>query len=310
VTLKVNAATDGYNSIAGRRGITASDAELSIMDGVTSTTAELNILDGVTGTATEINALDADQAATTPTVTGSDSFVMDDADVGTVKVDIDNVDTYLAQTTKTLTNKTLAAPTLTSPVLNTAASGSAVLDEDDLTSDSDTQLATQQSIKAYVDSRVALGTEQATTSGTEVDFTSIPSWVKRITVNYVDVSTDGTNAPIIQIGDSGGFETTAYIGSAANVAATTAATAYNDGFVLAPSHNATDPISGSFVLTLEDSSQNTWCGFGIGGAVSGTAQVKISGGSKSLSAALTQVRFTTTGTPDDFDSGAVNIMYE
>ncbi len=50
---------------------------------------------------------------------------------------------------QTLTNKTL-----TSVVLNTGVSGTAVLDEDNLASDSATQLATQQSIKAYVDSQV------------------------------------------------------------------------------------------------------------------------------------------------------------
>ena len=54
-------------------------------------------------------------------------------------------------TAQTLTNKTLTAPTLTSPVMNTGVSGTAVLDEDDLATDSNTQLATQQSIKAYVD---------------------------------------------------------------------------------------------------------------------------------------------------------------
>ena len=53
-----------------------------------------------------------------------------------------------------MTNKTLTAPVLTSAVLNTAVSGSAVLDEDDLSSNSATKLATQQSIKAYVDSTV------------------------------------------------------------------------------------------------------------------------------------------------------------
>ncbi|MEH6345653.1 MAG: hypothetical protein V7785_11245, partial [Bermanella sp.] len=67
-------------------------------------------------------------------------------------------------TTDTLTNKTLTSPTITSPtisaptistaVLDTSVSGSAILDEDTLVSDSATQLATQQSIKAYVDSQV------------------------------------------------------------------------------------------------------------------------------------------------------------
>jgi len=55
---------------------------------------------------------------------------------------------------ETLTNKTLTAPTITSGVLNTAVSGSAVLDEDDLSSNSATQVATQQSIKAYVDTTI------------------------------------------------------------------------------------------------------------------------------------------------------------
>ena len=65
--------------------------------------------------------------------------------------------------TQTLTNKTLTTPTLTSAVLNTAVSGSAVLDEDDMSSDSATQVSTQQSIKAYVDSQ---------TTGQDLDVTS------------------------------------------------------------------------------------------------------------------------------------------
>ncbi len=62
---------------------------------------------------------------------------------------------------ETLTNKTLTAPTITSGVLNTGVSGSAVLDEDDMSSNSATKLATQQSIKAYVDTTV---------SGQDLDF--------------------------------------------------------------------------------------------------------------------------------------------
>ena len=77
----------------------------------------------VTATAAELNIIDAGATVTTPTVAGGDAFVMDDADVGIRQVDIDNVDTYLAQTTKTLTNKTLTAPTLTTPALGTPASG-------------------------------------------------------------------------------------------------------------------------------------------------------------------------------------------
>ena len=56
--------------------------------------------------------------------------------------------------TQTLTNKTLTAPTITSGVFNTAISGSAFLDEDNLDSNSATKLASQQSIKAYVDAQI------------------------------------------------------------------------------------------------------------------------------------------------------------
>ena len=56
--------------------------------------------------------------------------------------------------TLTLTNKTFTSPTITSGVLNTAVSGSAIKDEDNMSSDSATHLATQQSIKAYVDNLI------------------------------------------------------------------------------------------------------------------------------------------------------------
>ena len=60
----------------------------------------------------------------------------------------------LADSTDTSTNKTFTTPTITSPVLNTGVSGTAVLDEDNMASDSATKVATQQSIKAYVDSQI------------------------------------------------------------------------------------------------------------------------------------------------------------
>ena len=56
--------------------------------------------------------------------------------------------------TQTLTNKTLTSPTITSGVFNTQFSGSAFLDEDGMDSNSATKLASQQSIKAYVDAQI------------------------------------------------------------------------------------------------------------------------------------------------------------
>jgi len=70
---------------------------------------------------------------------------------------------------QTLTNKVLTSPTLTSPVLNTSISGTAFKDEDDMSSDSATAVASQQSIKAYVDNEIAsvpIGDITAVTAGT------------------------------------------------------------------------------------------------------------------------------------------------
>ena len=83
----------------------------------------------------------------TPDISHADGTVVRMAVVGEMFEDLHD---QLTAGTLTLTNKTL-----TSPVLNTSVSGTAILDEDTMTSDSATQLATQQSIKAYVDTQVA-----------------------------------------------------------------------------------------------------------------------------------------------------------
>ena len=71
--------------------------------------------------------------------------------------------------TNTLTNKTFTSPTTTSPVLNTGISGSAVLDEDNMASDSATKVATQQSIKAYVDTTLDLNVDISADSGSNIE---------------------------------------------------------------------------------------------------------------------------------------------
>ena len=86
------------------------------------------------------------------TLAATDKFAFSDG--GTEKYLVaSQIDTYVSGTTATLTNKTLTTPQLTSPVLNTGVSGSAIKDQDDMSSDSATHLATQQSIKAYVDTQ-------------------------------------------------------------------------------------------------------------------------------------------------------------
>jgi hypothetical protein len=101
-------------------------------------------------------------------------------------------------TVATLTDtQTLAAKTLTSPVLNTSISGSAFLDEDNMASDSATKIASQQSIKAYVDAQVAtvpVGDITAVVAGTGLSggATSGSATLNIDTATTVDVSTSQT----------------------------------------------------------------------------------------------------------------------
>ncbi len=155
------------------------------------------------------------------------------------------------------------------------------------------------------------GTAIATTSGTSHDFTDIPSWVKRITISLSGVSTNGTSIPIIQIGDSGGIETTNYLGAGWNAASGAAPTVTNHtvGFNLVGSTAATCIYHGAAVLTLVDAATNTWA-FASSTARSETTSSQGAAGSKALSGTLTTVRLTTVNGTDTFDAGSVNILYE
>lgn len=156
-------------------------------------------------------------------------------------------------------------------------------------------------------SSITLGTAVASTSGTSIDFTSIPSGTKRITINFAGVSTSGTSLILVQIGDSGGIENTGYISGATNDSGTR--TTNTSGFVVMSAMNAAYVISGRVTLELLDAANFTWTSAGqmceTGSGLDGE-----SGGSKSLSAELDRVRITTVGGTDTFDAGKINITYE
>jgi hypothetical protein len=155
------------------------------------------------------------------------------------------------------------------------------------------------------------GTAVASTSGTSIDFTGIPSWVKRITVMFSGVSTNGTSLPQIQLGDSGGFETTSYAATSAYVAATTVANAnYTSGFVIRTDALASVTMNGYVTLNLITGSTNTWAAGGVLAAQTPSAYLALVGGTKSLSDTLTQVRITTVNGTDTFDAGTINILFE
>jgi hypothetical protein len=143
-----------------------------------------------------------------------------------------------------------------------------------------------------------------TASSTAVDFTGIPSWAKRITVMFTGVSTNGTSNPMVQLGDSGGFENTGYTGSAAFGSTYVLFTA---GLGIAASTAAASVFSGQMIISKLDG--NTWVSQSTVG-YSNAGGISTGAGAKTLSDTLTQVRITTVNGTDTFDAGSINILYE
>jgi len=152
---------------------------------------------------------------------------------------------------------------------------------------------------------ITSGTAVATTSGTSIDFTSISSWVKRITVMFNGVSTNGASNYLVQIGD-GSVNTTGYssVGTGMDASGVTI-TAYTTGFGIR-STGATYAISGSVVLTLV--SPNIWVANGV--LSTSLPLTFTTSGNKTLLGTLDRVRITTVNGTDTFDAGSINILYE
>jgi len=152
---------------------------------------------------------------------------------------------------------------------------------------------------------ITSGTAVASTSGTSIDFTSIPSWVKRITVMFNGVSTVTTSNWLIQLGDSGGIENTGYTSLVAYTGAATGRVSSTSGFVCVTAVGS-QVVSGQFVITLV--SGNVYVQSGC--VADGADYVYVAGGTKTLSATLDRVRITTVNGTDTFDAGSINILYE
>ena len=159
---------------------------------------------------------------------------------------------------------------------------------------------------ADLSQKMTQGTAVATTSGTSIDFTGIPSWAKRVTILLNGVSTSGTANLRFQIGDSGGVATTGYVSSGGYVGASSASLGSTGGFDLYGDAGATIVRSGAVVLN--NVSSNTWVV--TGNMSSGGAYIFTLAGIKSLSNALDRVRITSSNGTDTFDAGSVNILYE
>jgi len=146
-------------------------------------------------------------------------------------------------------------------------------------------------------------------SGTEtqIDFTGIPSWVKRVTVMFSAVNLSAATSLIIRLGDSGGIETTGYDSSCSSLGSGTSSNTSVVGLLLASYGTAAATFSGS--ITISNLSGNQWVSSGVLGR-DDAAATHTSGGRKELSGTLDRIRITTINGTHTFDTGSINIMYE
>ena len=156
------------------------------------------------------------------------------------------------------------------------------------------------------------GTAVASTSGTSIDFTGIPSWVKRVTVMFNGVSTSGTSVTIIQLGTSSGIEASGYTSGTGVIQLSTASqsTLVTSGISTGVSGyvGAGTTLTGAIAFSLIGS--NAWVASGNTMREAGGTTVFFTSGSKTLAATLDRVRITTVNGTDTFDAGTVNILWE
>jgi hypothetical protein len=183
--------------------------------------------------------------------------------------------------TQTLTNKTLTSPTID----GTPVMGASVI--------------TSGTVNA--------GGANPLASGTVVDFTSIPSWVKRITVMFSGVSLSATAHFLLQIGTGGTPTITGYVSSSLSIATAGAPNTTSTAGYVFYDGNATEALSGNIIIS--NVTGNTWVASGNLASTAGQVCVTVGAGTVALAGVLNILRITTTST-DTFDAGSINILYE
>lgn len=156
---------------------------------------------------------------------------------------------------------------------------------------------------------IVSGTAVASTSGTSIDFTGLPSWVKRITVMFSGVSTNGTSPYLIQLGTTGVIETTGYLTSAFFGSGVNQFLTDTTGFVLIAVGNMSAANAAHGSLVFSQVSGNNWVAQGVFHQTA-TGVGNSAAGSKTLSGTLDRIRITTVNGTNTFDAGTINILYE
>lgn len=164
------------------------------------------------------------------------------------------------------------------------------------------------SVTGTVSGTITRATAVASTSGTEIDFTSIPSWVKRITVMFAGVSTNGTSNLRVQIG-AGSVATSGYLGSSVGILSNVGFSSLQSGSGFDISDAAAAAAVRHGAIKFVNITGNTWVVDGVMGQ-SDTTRTAMIGGSIALAGTLDRIRITTVNGTDTFDAGTINILYE
>jgi hypothetical protein len=194
----------------------------------------------------------------------------------------------------------------------TAATGDSLL-LGDVNDSGNTKRDTVQGILDLVPAAggFTLATPQATTSGSNVTFGSIPTGTTMIVVMFNGVSCSSTDDDLdVTIGDAGGLEKSGYISCSKHITGTTLASTPSTLEFKIRNDSADSTAGGHMILSLENSSTFTWAASGIvTHNPAGGELMAYGAGVKSLSAELTQVDIANGG-GGTFDAGEINIMYQ
>ena len=191
-------------------------------------------------------------------------------------------------------------------VLNSSGGGSVTINEPTTASNFTQTLpaGTGSVVVSGINSAITVGTAQASTSGTSIDFTSIPSWVNRVTVMFRNISTNGSSLVQVQLGSgsvtSSGYNSSAYTN--------TTRTSTGSALLIDGQGNALYIRSG--MMTISNMGSNIWVCSGSWSDVTNGNITYFGGGSSALSGTLDRVRITTSNGTDTFDAGSINILYE
>ncbi|MAI17147.1 MAG: hypothetical protein CBC71_06305 [Rhodobacteraceae bacterium TMED111] len=278
---------DGSETIDGELTLTLNPSDWSIVfcDGVSwKTLTKSNVVNNLSATAPPTTSDDNTQGYSISSrwldVTNDEAYVCLDASTGAA---------------------VWLETTLTSDDLGAAAVKGV---DTDFTSPTDDSLPTTLAVQNKITSIYSLDTEVLTTTGTQFDF-SIPANAKKIIVMMNDMGLDGTaDNALIQIGDSGGVETTGYNSNSYDPSGTGTNISSVNGFAIA-NLSAARTATGAMVLDKKNGS-NEW----VSTHTAFRSDRTISGaGVKALSDEITTLRITRSGTAS-FDSGSVNIAVE